>query len=263
MSFELEGMPSALDDVADDVPQHVEPEIVAEIEHRTTLAENEAAFSALLRGMPHFNALKSGDKQPDGPCDSGFQQVLREWKRKQSEWLRQQGHTVPYSMPTQGEADYVLMNALTKNLVIHLQRLLAIDAVVDDADKSLATYGIASDFRKEALKTYLGQLETLRWMSDSIEMFGLSEWKDEIVLREIDSVFGMAGPMQAEIRRKEAKNEAYQAQQTELLGKIAEGVDATLAETRRSARLKNATATATPERGQRGRESPVNNSRNS
>lgn len=100
--------------------------------------------------------------------------------------------------------DAEMLNNFRDLITTHLERTVSIGMVRSDLQQSITETGITIESDERLFETAQKLLET-RFIDDAISMFGLSGFRDEIMLREIDVTFGTATQLAAERRQQQRK----------------------------------------------------------
>lgn len=160
----------------------------------------------------------------DLPEDSAFSKAVQHWKFLQRDWQRRHKGDVEESAIVQPEPDVELFHQLSIALLKHIQRQAAIRYASLDAGFNIIRRGVQADLDIKHLNKYLDELEGVRLSDELISLFGLHEYKHEIMLREIDRTFGTAISLEAEHRKKEADDNQYRQDMLDLAVETAQGV---------------------------------------
>lgn len=91
-------------------------------------------------------------------------------------------------------------------LVTHIERATAIQMTQADLKASIKETGIAIEADEKLFELSASMLE-LKFIDESIDIFGLNTYKDEIMLRELDTKFGSASTLASERRQHKRKAE--------------------------------------------------------
>ena len=164
--------------------------------------------------MPN-GALHPDTIPKDFPEDSTFSKVVVHWRKVQKEYQRERGISGPDSDLTQPEPDVELFHKLSLAILTHVQKQTAIKYAVQDAGFNIIRRGLQVDLKTDALRRYLEDLEGIRLAGELVSLFDLHEYRNEILLREIDRTFGTAVALEAEKRKQSA--DEYQFKQ-DMLG---------------------------------------------
>lgn len=188
-------------------------------ENEREISEAEAAndVNAIIGRMAR---MPNGAMHPDTiprefPEDSTFSKAVVHWRRVQKEYQREQGTTGPESDLTQPEPDIELFHKLSLAILTHVQKQTAIKYAVQDAGFNIIRRGLQVDLKTDALRKYLEELEGIRLAGELASLFDLHEYRNEILLREIDRTFGTAVALESEKRKTES--DEYQFRQ-DMLG---------------------------------------------
>lgn len=160
----------------------------------------------------------------DLPEDSTFSKVVAQWRFGQREWQRKNKGQVEESAVMQPEPDVELFHQLSVSILNHIQKQAAIKYAVQDAGFNIIRRGVQVDLKTDQLKRYLEDLEGVRLAEELVSMFGLHEYKHEIVLREIDRVFGTATTIESEKRQRDNSDASYKQDMIELSLETARGI---------------------------------------
>lgn len=91
-------------------------------------------------------------------------------------------------------------------LVSHIERSTAVQMAQADLKASIKETGIAIELDDKLFELSESMLE-LTFIKEIIDIFGLGSYKDEIMLRELDTKFGSATTIAAEHRQRKRKVE--------------------------------------------------------
>ena len=91
-------------------------------------------------------------------------------------------------------------------LVTHIERTTAVQMAQADLKASIKETGIAIEPDDRLFELSASMLE-LSFVRESIDLFGLGSYRDEIMLRELDSKFGLTSSIAAERRQHKRKAE--------------------------------------------------------
>ena len=188
-----------------------------------------AAINDVQSILDRMARLPSGSLHKDTipndlPEDSAFSKMVQHWKFVQRDWARKHHGDVEESAVVQPEPDVELFHQLSISLLNHIERQAAIRYAALDAGFNIIRRGVQADLDIRHLNKYLDDLEGLRLSGELISLFDLHEYKHEIMLREIDRVFGTATSLESEQRKKESDDNQYRQDMLELAVQTAQGV---------------------------------------
>lgn len=160
----------------------------------------------------------------DLPEDSAFSKITQHWRFLQKEWQRAHSQTAEESSITFPEPDVDLFHKLSVAIINHIQKQAAIKYAVQDAGFNIIRRGVQVDIKTDQLRRYLEDLEGIRLAEELISLFGLHDYKGEIILREVDRTFGTAASLESEKRKRDTTEDQYRQDMLSLAVETARGV---------------------------------------
>lgn len=160
----------------------------------------------------------------DVPEDSAFSKVTQHWRFLQKEWQRAHAQVAEESSITFPEPDVDLFHKLSIAIINHIQKQAAIKYAVQDAGFNIIRRGVQVDIKTDQLRRYLEDLEGIRLAEELISLFGLHDYKGEIILREVDRTFGTASSLESEKRKRDTNEDQYKQDMLGLAVETARGV---------------------------------------
>lgn len=124
-----------------------------------------------------------------------------------------------YSADKKFDYDTDLVDNLRAVFVEHIERTTAVKMTQNDIVASAKEVGVALEV-DESLFDVTDKMLDLSFINGMLGIFGLSEYRDEIMLREIDMKFGMAKSIESEHRQAKRKAEERESLNRETMSGI-------------------------------------------
>ena len=124
-----------------------------------------------------------------------------------------------YSSAKKFDYDPELVDNLRAVFIEHIERTTAVKMTQNDIVASAKEVGVALEV-DDSLFDVTDKLLDLSFINSMLGIFGLSEYRDEIMLRELDMKFGTAKAIESEHRQAKRKAEDREMQQRETMSGI-------------------------------------------